>query len=65
MDAPENCPPGVYSVIRICWEEDPRRRPTFHKLREKLEREMGLQSPVPGSACRGDIKSGSVCRSQS
>ncbi|TKS74604.1 Megakaryocyte-associated tyrosine-protein kinase [Collichthys lucidus] len=40
MESPEECPPGVYSLMRICWEQEPRKRPTFHKLREKLEREM-------------------------
>uniref|UniRef100_H2TSK2 Tyrosine-protein kinase n=1 Tax=Takifugu rubripes TaxID=31033 RepID=H2TSK2_TAKRU len=37
MEAPEDCPPAVYTLMRTCWEQDPRRRPTFHKLREKLE----------------------------
>uniref|UniRef100_A0A7N5ZYH5 Tyrosine-protein kinase n=1 Tax=Anabas testudineus TaxID=64144 RepID=A0A7N5ZYH5_ANATE len=61
MDAPEDCPPGVYSIMRVCWEEDPRKRPTFHKLREKLEREMGTQSPDPGSGGRGELRSRSGC----
>ncbi|XP_016895535.1 megakaryocyte-associated tyrosine-protein kinase isoform X2 [Cynoglossus semilaevis] len=39
MEAPEHCPPAVYSLMRSCWEREPRRRPTFHKLREKLESE--------------------------
>lgn len=39
MEAPEHCPPAVYSLMRSCWEQEPRRRPTFHKLREKLESE--------------------------
>uniref|UniRef100_A0A3Q3XCZ6 Tyrosine-protein kinase n=1 Tax=Mola mola TaxID=94237 RepID=A0A3Q3XCZ6_MOLML len=46
MEAPVDCPPSVYSLMRICWEIEPRRRPTFHKLREKLEQEMGSQNPV-------------------
>ncbi|XP_053177914.1 megakaryocyte-associated tyrosine-protein kinase [Scomber japonicus] len=40
MESPEDCPAGVYSLMRICWEQEPRKRPTFHKLREKLEQEM-------------------------
>ncbi|CAG08007.1 unnamed protein product, partial [Tetraodon nigroviridis] len=36
MEAPEDCPPALYALMRACWEQDPRRRPTFHKLREKL-----------------------------
>lgn len=49
MEAPEDCPPSVYSLMTVCWEQEPRKRPGFHKLREKLEREMGKLSPSPGS----------------
>lgn len=41
MDAPEDCPPALYTLMRSCWAQEPRRRPTFHKLREKLEQETG------------------------
>ncbi|XP_074491437.1 megakaryocyte-associated tyrosine-protein kinase isoform X1 [Sebastes fasciatus] len=61
MEAPEDCPPGVYSLMRICWEQEPRRRPAFHKLREKLEREMFERSPRLGSERRDGIRSGSGC----
>ncbi|XP_078115101.1 megakaryocyte-associated tyrosine-protein kinase isoform X2 [Sander vitreus] len=61
MEAPEDCPPSVYSLMRICWEQEPRRRPAFHKLREKLEREMGKRSPGPGSERRDGSRSGSSC----
>ncbi|XP_056235467.1 megakaryocyte-associated tyrosine-protein kinase isoform X2 [Seriola aureovittata] len=61
MEAPEDCPPGVYSLMTICWEQEPRRRPAFHKLREKLEREMGEHSSSPGSERRDGIRSGSGC----
>ncbi|XP_029286447.1 megakaryocyte-associated tyrosine-protein kinase isoform X2 [Cottoperca gobio] len=57
MQAPDDCPPGVYSLMRMCWEPEPRRRPAFHKLREKLEREMGKLSP----GCREGIGTGSRC----
>lgn len=49
MEAPKDCPPGVYSMMRTCWEQEPRRRPAFHKLKENLEQEMGKLSPGPGS----------------
>uniref|UniRef100_A0A667X9H8 Tyrosine-protein kinase n=1 Tax=Myripristis murdjan TaxID=586833 RepID=A0A667X9H8_9TELE len=49
MEAPEDCPPGVYSLMKSCWEKEPRRRPSFHKLREKLDRELGKHSPSPGA----------------
>lgn len=58
MEAPEDCPPGVYSLMRICWEQEPRKRPAFHKLREKLEREMAKISPSPGSQHGDGIRSG-------
>lgn len=47
MQAPEDCPPGVYSLMRICWEREPRKRPAFHKLREKLEQQIGQHKPDP------------------
>ncbi|XP_032381153.1 megakaryocyte-associated tyrosine-protein kinase isoform X1 [Etheostoma spectabile] len=61
MEAPEDCPPSVYSLMMICWEQEPRRRPGFHKLREKLEQEMGKCSPGPGSEHRDGTTSGSRC----
>uniref|UniRef100_A0A3P8RPN1 Tyrosine-protein kinase n=1 Tax=Amphiprion percula TaxID=161767 RepID=A0A3P8RPN1_AMPPE len=57
MEAPEDCPPGVYPLMRLCWEQEPRRRPGFSKLREKLEREMSKLSPE----CREGLGSGSGC----
>lgn len=47
MEAPEDCPPGAYALMRACWEQEPRRRPTFHKLRDRLEQEMGKHNPAP------------------
>ncbi|XP_075878989.1 megakaryocyte-associated tyrosine-protein kinase isoform X1 [Nelusetta ayraudi] len=46
MEAPEDCPPGVYALMRTCWEQEPRRRPTFHKLRDRLEQEIGKHNPA-------------------
>ncbi|XP_041647113.1 megakaryocyte-associated tyrosine-protein kinase isoform X2 [Cheilinus undulatus] len=59
MEAPDDCPPGVYTLMRMCWEQEPRRRPAFHKLREKLERETGKLSLDQGSECREGVRSGS------
>ncbi|XP_008300402.1 megakaryocyte-associated tyrosine-protein kinase [Stegastes partitus] len=59
MEAPEECPPGVYLLMRLCWEQEPRRRPGFPKLREKLEREVSRLSP--GSEHREGVGSGSGC----
>ncbi|XP_063770916.1 megakaryocyte-associated tyrosine-protein kinase [Pseudophryne corroboree] len=38
MESPENCPHGIYTLMRSCWEDDPGKRPTFKKLKEKLEK---------------------------
>ncbi|XP_030074255.1 megakaryocyte-associated tyrosine-protein kinase isoform X2 [Microcaecilia unicolor] len=40
MEAPEHCPPYVYALMNSCWETDPGKRPSFKKLREKLEKEL-------------------------
>ncbi|KAF3690914.1 Megakaryocyte-associated tyrosine-protein kinase [Channa argus] len=61
MEAPEDCPPGAYALMRVCWEQEPRKRPAFHKLREKLEQEIGKCTPGPGSEPQGEIRSGSGC----
>ncbi|KAM6922110.1 megakaryocyte-associated tyrosine-protein kinase [Xenentodon cancila] len=47
MEAPEDCPPGVYYLMMLCWEQEPRKRPSFHKLREKLEKEVNKLRPGP------------------
>ncbi|XP_041086191.1 megakaryocyte-associated tyrosine-protein kinase-like [Polyodon spathula] len=49
MEAPEDCPPAVYALMRSCWENDPGKRPSFRKLREKLEKEHRSWEPTPGS----------------
>ncbi|XP_047442683.1 megakaryocyte-associated tyrosine-protein kinase isoform X2 [Mugil cephalus] len=59
MEAPEDCPPAVYSIMRLCWEHEPRKRPGFPKLREKLEREMGKLDSA--SESQDGIRSGSGC----
>lgn len=41
MEPPDECPPDVYSIMTSCWETDPKRRPSFYKLRERLEKELG------------------------
>lgn len=61
MEAPEDCPPGVYSLMRICWELEPRKRPTFHKVREKLEQEMGKHHSDSGAKHGDGIRSRSGC----
>uniref|UniRef100_A0A673KK08 Tyrosine-protein kinase n=1 Tax=Sinocyclocheilus rhinocerous TaxID=307959 RepID=A0A673KK08_9TELE len=43
MEPPDGCPPDVYSIMSSCWETEPKRRPSFLKLRERLEKELGKQ----------------------
>ncbi|KAI4877656.1 hypothetical protein NFI96_021339, partial [Prochilodus magdalenae] len=40
MAAPENCPSEVYALMMACWEKEPKMRPSFHKLRERLQAEL-------------------------
>ncbi|XP_041862980.1 megakaryocyte-associated tyrosine-protein kinase isoform X2 [Melanotaenia boesemani] len=61
MEAPEECPPSIHSLMRLCWQQEPRRRPGFSKLREKLEQEMSKVSPGPTAECREVFSSASRC----
>ncbi|XP_048119536.1 tyrosine-protein kinase Fes/Fps isoform X1 [Alosa alosa] len=36
LPAPSNCPAEVYALMSQCWQYDPRRRPTFSKIRLDL-----------------------------
>ncbi|KAL5004292.1 hypothetical protein ScPMuIL_017748 [Solemya velum] len=36
MEAPENCPPEVYSLMMQAWQLEPSKRPTFLEVLEKL-----------------------------
>ncbi|XP_078524575.1 megakaryocyte-associated tyrosine-protein kinase [Lissotriton helveticus] len=40
MAAPEECPPAIYSLMSSCWEADPGKRPSFKKLKDKLQKEL-------------------------
>ncbi|XP_051550662.1 megakaryocyte-associated tyrosine-protein kinase isoform X1 [Myxocyprinus asiaticus] len=39
MEPPDECPPDIYTIMRSCWNTEPKKRPSFHKLRDKLEKE--------------------------
>ncbi|XP_039372104.1 megakaryocyte-associated tyrosine-protein kinase isoform X2 [Mauremys reevesii] len=40
MEAPEECPPSLYALMKSCWETEPGKRPSFKKLTEKLQKEL-------------------------
>ncbi|XP_067271436.1 megakaryocyte-associated tyrosine-protein kinase isoform X2 [Pseudorasbora parva] len=45
MEPPDECPPEVYAIMMSCWETEPKKRPSFHKLRDRLERERSKLVP--------------------
>lgn len=32
LPQPENCPDGVYDIMKQCWDEDCKNRPSFYLL---------------------------------
>ncbi|XP_016527287.1 megakaryocyte-associated tyrosine-protein kinase isoform X2 [Poecilia formosa] len=58
MEAPEDCPPGAYAIMKLCWEQEPRKRPGFSKLREKLEQELSKTSPSSAAGSQEAAKTG-------
>ena len=40
MEAPEGCPPQIYSLMAHCWQWDPSLRPNFNEARSILEHLM-------------------------
>ena len=36
MEAPDGCPQEIYNIMMSAWEIDPKQRPTFKKVLEKL-----------------------------
>ncbi|KAI3895496.1 hypothetical protein MKX03_035463, partial [Papaver bracteatum] len=43
LDIPKEMDPGWVSIIESCWQSDPKHRPTFGELLEKLKRLQRLQ----------------------
>uniref|UniRef100_A0A8C8RNE6 Tyrosine-protein kinase n=1 Tax=Pelusios castaneus TaxID=367368 RepID=A0A8C8RNE6_9SAUR len=40
MEAPEECPPFIYALMKSCWETEPGKRPSFKKITEKLQKQL-------------------------
>ncbi|KAJ8033478.1 Tyrosine kinase receptor Cad96Ca [Holothuria leucospilota] len=45
MAKPPHCSPELFSVMHDCWQEEPRKRPTFKSLCLRLERLMDQGKP--------------------
>ncbi|XP_044736859.1 tyrosine-protein kinase receptor torso [Chrysoperla carnea] len=46
MECPSNCSQEIYSIMRSCWELQPKERPTFAKLREVLDGLLENNTPA-------------------
>lgn len=45
LEMPPGCPPEIWNLMKICWAENPKERPTFSEINEKLEKlcsDMGI-----------------------
>ncbi|MCJ8737680.1 hypothetical protein PDJAM_G00026850 [Pangasius djambal] len=49
MEPPEDCPSEIYAIMRLCWEKDPKMRPSFHKLKERLQAELNKHESATAS----------------
>ncbi|GCB64142.1 hypothetical protein scyTo_0013291 [Scyliorhinus torazame] len=47
LSCPENCPPELYNLMRLCWSSMPTDRPSFASIHRILER-MHERTAVPG-----------------
>uniref|UniRef100_A0A8C9VJU0 receptor protein-tyrosine kinase n=1 Tax=Scleropages formosus TaxID=113540 RepID=A0A8C9VJU0_SCLFO len=43
MSRPDFAPPEMYTIMKICWNLDPTKRPTFSKISQLIERLLGEQ----------------------
>lgn len=52
LEMPPGCPPEIWNLMKICWAENPKDRPTFSEINEDLEKlcteiETGYHSVNP------------------
>uniref|UniRef100_A0A8C7ZK33 receptor protein-tyrosine kinase n=1 Tax=Oryzias sinensis TaxID=183150 RepID=A0A8C7ZK33_9TELE len=47
MPQPDFAPPEMYEIMRMCWNLEPTERPTFSKISQMIEQQLGGQ-PEPG-----------------
>ncbi|XP_069779050.1 muscle, skeletal receptor tyrosine-protein kinase [Narcine bancroftii] len=49
LSCPENCPPELYNLMRLCWSNMPSDRPSFvsiHRILERMHQRMAGALPV-------------------
>ncbi|XP_023689740.1 macrophage colony-stimulating factor 1 receptor isoform X2 [Paramormyrops kingsleyae] len=43
MSRPDYAPPEMYTIMKMCWDLEPTKRPTFSKISQLIERLLGEQ----------------------
>ncbi|XP_061187862.1 hepatocyte growth factor receptor-like [Saccostrea echinata] len=43
LQRPEYCPPHLYRLMRMCWQENPMQRPPFSRMREEIEKLLDIK----------------------
>ncbi|TSK53721.1 Megakaryocyte-associated tyrosine-protein kinase [Bagarius yarrelli] len=49
MEPPEDCPSHIYAIMKLCWDKDPKMRPSFHKLKQHLQAGLNKQDSATDS----------------
>uniref|UniRef100_A0A8C4XCN2 receptor protein-tyrosine kinase n=1 Tax=Erpetoichthys calabaricus TaxID=27687 RepID=A0A8C4XCN2_ERPCA len=44
MERPDFAPPEMYSIMKMCWDLEPTKRPTFSKIGQLIERLLGEET---------------------
>jgi hypothetical protein len=55
MEAPDGCPQEIYSIMMLAWEIDPKQRPTFKQVLEKLN---NLRATTVGKKIQNNFEFG-------
>ncbi|XP_051549350.1 insulin receptor-like isoform X1 [Myxocyprinus asiaticus] len=40
LDRPENCPERMHTLMQMCWQYNPKMRPTFHEIIEMIKEDL-------------------------
>ncbi|XP_048038678.1 insulin receptor b [Megalobrama amblycephala] len=40
LDRPENCPERMHNLMQMCWQYNPKMRPTFHEIIEMMKEDL-------------------------